>query len=222
MGSGASRERGVGRQGGTQRRVARRWQTECGLGVRYSCWCLALYPPRVMPACAPQPRHLPSLPLLYPALTPSHSSPARLPACPRRRPDKLRDMTYTQFWQLVRERKVDKASGLDGAAGGCVGGHLVCVGWECLGWMERQHCWAAGVAHCGGLDPACAAPPQAAELIVLLLSCCAHHRIGDCCTACRCGTPTTAAACTSPPRPPPPAASAQASRDSQAPFARRC
>lgn len=27
---------------------------------------------------------------------------------PRRRPDKLREMTYTQFWNLVRERKVDK------------------------------------------------------------------------------------------------------------------
>lgn len=32
-------------------------------------------------------------------------------ACaPRRRPEKLREMTYTQFWNLVRERKVDTVS----------------------------------------------------------------------------------------------------------------
>lgn len=51
-------------------------------------------------------------------------SRARLPApacCPRppgqpqslftrRRPEKLKDMTYTQFWNLVRERKVDTVS----------------------------------------------------------------------------------------------------------------
>lgn len=27
-----------------------------------------------------------------------------------RRPEKLKDMTYTQFWNLVRERKVDHVS----------------------------------------------------------------------------------------------------------------
>lgn len=33
-----------------------------------------------------------------------------------RRPDKMRDMTYTQFWNLVRERKVDTVSAPAAAA----------------------------------------------------------------------------------------------------------
>ena len=62
--------------------------------------------------------------------------------CPCRRPDKLRDMTYTQFWQLVRERKVDKASlrcGGWGWWGGC--------GWLWVGGMygQRRRRWIGGL-----------------------------------------------------------------------------
>lgn len=39
-----------------------------------------------------------------------------------RRPEKLKEMTYTQFWNLVRERKVDHVSALYF----CLGAHF-CV-----------------------------------------------------------------------------------------------
>jgi hypothetical protein len=50
----------------------------------------------------------------FPEGPPAHAHahptlPSRHPCPPRfRRPDRLKDMTYTQFWNLVRERKVEK------------------------------------------------------------------------------------------------------------------